>query len=69
MVKKFQLNIGAKTRPVQSATRQNLPALVKSWQKIVVQKEAPVGENEVECENGSEMSTTDKTKTSWYQRS
>ena len=33
------------------------------YQKIVVQKEAPVGKNEFESGNGLEMSMTDETKT------
>ena len=50
---------------MQSEIKTDLSDITsEKYQKIVVQKEAPVGENEFECENGLEMSTTDKTKTS-----
>ena len=50
---------------LQSEIKTDLSDITsENYQKIVVQKEAPVGENEFECKNGLEMSTTEKTKTS-----
>ena len=50
---------------LQSEIKTDLSDITsEKYQKIVVQKEAPVGENEFECKNGLEMSTTEKTKTS-----